>query len=94
MAHEGHEHAKPLDQISAIEAASVKVADLIQEGQLEVSWGRLDTANAQIARVNGRQNWLISYLDIGGRQRLELIFSMMGEFVSYAKIPMSNTAAN
>ena len=34
VAHEGHEHAKQLDQASAMEAASSKIATLIQEGQL------------------------------------------------------------
>ena len=30
MAHEGHKHAEQLDQTSAIEAASIKIAELIQ----------------------------------------------------------------
>ena len=94
MAHEGHEHAKQLDQASAIEAASIKMAELIKEGQLPSFWGEQDATHAQLARVNGLQNWIVSYLDSAGKQRLELIFSMMGEFVSFTKIPISDTAAN
>ncbi len=93
-AHEGHEHAKQLDQASAIEAASDKIGSLIEEGQLDPFWSAQETTNAQIARVNGLQNWIVSYLDSGSRQRLELVFSMTGEFVSFSKIPVSDTAAN
>ena len=39
MAHEGHEHAKQLDQASAIEAASIKMAELIQEGSVTLALG-------------------------------------------------------
>ena len=94
MAHEGHKHAEQLDQASAIEAASIKMAELIQEGQLTSTWAQQEAMNAQLARVNGLQNWIVSYLDSAGKQRLELIFSMMGEFVSFTKIPISDTAAN
>lgn len=94
MAHEGHEHAKQLDQASALEAASVKIAALIQEGQLTSSWSGQGAAHAQLARVNGLQNWIISYLDSGASERLELIFSMTGEFVSFTKRSISDTAAN
>ena len=94
MAHEGHEHAKQLDQASAIEAASIKMAELIQEGQLTSTWAQQEAMNAQLARVNGLQNWIVSYLDSAGKQRLELMFSMMGEFVSFTRIPISDTAAN
>ena len=93
MAHEGHKHAEQLDQASAIEAASIKMAELIQEGQLTSTWAQQEAMNAQLARVNGLQNWIVSYLDSAGKQRLELIFSMMGEFVSFTKIPISDTAA-
>ena len=94
IAHEGHEHAKQLDQASAIEAASIKMVELIQEGQLPPFWAQQDATHAQLARVNGLQNWIISYLDSEGKQRLELMFSMMGEFVSFTRIPISDTAAN
>ena len=94
MAHEGHEHAKQLDQASAMEAASSKIATLIQEGQLTSSWAGQDAVHAQLARVNGLQNWIISYLDSGGSERLELIFSMTGEFISFTKRSISDTAAN
>lgn len=94
IAHEGHEHAKQLDQASAMEAASTKMAELIQQGQLDASWARQDAANAQLARVNGLQNWIVSYIDGGGSQRLELFFSMAGELISFTKTPISDTAAN
>ena len=94
IAHEGHEHAKQLDQASAIEAASIKMVELIQEGQLPPFWAQQDATHAQLARVNGLQNWIISYLDSEGKQRLELMFSMMGEFISFTRIPISDTAAN
>ena len=94
MAHEGHEYAKQLDQASALGAASVKIAALIQEGQLTSSWSGQGAAHAQLARVNGLQNWIISYLDSGASERLELSFSMTGEFVSFTKRSISDTAAN
>ena len=34
-AHEGHEHAKQLDQASVIKAASDKIGGLLEEGHLD-----------------------------------------------------------
>jgi hypothetical protein len=93
-AHEGHEHASPLDQSSALESASLKMVELIEAGQLEHFWSSRDAENAQVARVNGLQNWIISYLDAESRNRLEVIFSMTGEFVSFSIRPLSDTASN
>ena len=94
LAHEGHEHAQQLDQATAVEAAATKMNELIDEGTLASSWATQAPAGAQLARVNGRQNWIVSYLDASARERLELIFTMTGEFVSMAKTPISGTAAN
>ncbi|MEQ8408457.1 MAG: DUF6488 family protein [Gammaproteobacteria bacterium] len=94
LAHEGHEHAQQLDQASAVQAAATKMNELINEGMLSSSWTTQTPAGAQLARVDGRQNWIVSYLDTAARERLELIFTMTGEFVSMAKMPISGTAAN
>ena len=94
LAHEGHEHAQQLDQATAVEAASTKMNELISEGLLASSWTKQAPAGAQLARVDGRQNWIVSYLDATARERLELIFTMTGEFVSMAKTPITDTAAN
>lgn len=94
LAHEGHEHARALDQAAAVEMASTKMNELIQEGLLPSKWATRAPAGAQLARVDGRQNWIVSYLDDAGQERLELIFTMMGEFVSMARTPISGTAAN
>lgn len=94
LAHEGHEHAQQLDQASAVQAAATKMNELISEGMLSSSWTTQAPAGAQLARVDGRQNWIVSYLDTAARERLELIFTMTGEFVSMAKTPISGTAAN
>lgn len=94
FAHEGHEHAQPMDQAKAVETASTKMIELIDQGQLASSWATQAPAGAQLARVNGRQNWIVSYLDDSARERLELIFTMTGEFVSMAKTPVADIAAN
>ena len=92
LAHEGHGHAQQLDQASAVATASTKMNELINEGQLASSWATQAPAGAQLARVNGRQNWIVSYLDASASERLELVFTMTGEFVSMSKTPI--TAAN
>ena len=92
-AHEGHEHAKQLDRASALESASLKMVELIEEGQLDRFWSIQDAENIQVARINGLQNWIISYLDPESRHRLEVIFSMAGVFVSFSIRPLSETAA-
>lgn len=94
LAHENHEHAQQLDQATAVETASMKMTELIDEGLLSNSWATQSPAGAQLARVNGRQNWIVSYLDAAARERLELIFTMTGEFISMAKTPINDTAAN
>lgn len=94
LAHEGHEHAQQLDQATAVEAAATKMNELITQGQIAPSWAMQTPAGAQIARINGIQNWVVSYLDATARERLELNFTMTGEFVSMAKTPVTDTAAN
>ena len=94
LAHDNHEHAQQLDQATAVETASVKMTELIGEGLLSSSWATQPPAGAQLARVNGRQNWIVAYLDATARERLEVIFTMTGEFVSMAKTPIKDTAAN
>ncbi|MEX2367438.1 MAG: DUF6488 family protein [Pseudohongiellaceae bacterium] len=92
-AHEGHEHAQQLDQAGAVETASTKMMELINEGALPSKWASKPPSGAQLARVNGRQNWVISYIDEAARERLELIFTMTGEYVSMTQTPVSGTAA-
>ena len=93
-AHEGHEHAQQLDQVSALETASVKMMELIETNQLSSQWATQVPAGAQLARIDGRQNWIVSYVDASAQQRLELIFTTTGEFVSMAQTPITGTAAN
>lgn len=93
LSHEGHEHAQQLDQAKAVETAAAKIVELIDEGLLSSSWATKPPSGAQLARVNGLQNWVVSYLDDSARERLELIFTMTGEFVSMAKTPISDSVA-
>ena len=84
-AHPGHGDVVQLDQSSAIEAASGKIEDLIGEGKLDSSWLERAEAKAQLARISGRQNWTVSYVDSERNQYLEMIFSMTGNFISFSK---------
>ena len=93
FAHEGHSHAQQLDQVTAVEAASTKMMELINNGQLSSKWAEQPPAGAQLARVNGLQNWIVSYLDDSARERLELMFTPTGEFVSMSKTPIASSAA-
>ena len=94
LAHEGHEHAKQLDQATAVETAGVKMQELISEGEVSAKWAAQAPANAQLARINGMQNWVVTYIDASANERLEMVFSMTGDYVSVAVMPVSNTAAN
>ena len=94
LAHEGHEHATQLDQVTAVETAGVKVQSLISEGEVAAKWASQAPASAQLARINGIQNWIVTYIDEAALERLELVFSMTGDYVSMAIMPVSDTAAN
>lgn len=94
IAHEGHEHATQLNQASAVETAGVKVQALISEGEVAAKWASQAPASAQLARINGIQNWIVTYIDEAALERLELVFSMTGDYVSMAIMPVSDTAAN
>lgn len=91
-AHPGHDDVVQLDQNSAIEAASGKIEDLIGEGILDAYWSEITEAKAQLARISGRQNWTVSYVNIESNNRLELIFSMTGNFISFSETTTSNAS--
>ncbi len=84
-AHPGHGDGLLLDQSSALEAANSKIEDLVEEGKLESFWLKRAEIKAQLVRVSGRRNWAVSYVDSERHQRLEMIFSMTGNFVSFSK---------
>ena len=92
IAHPGHDEAEQFDQNLAIEAAANKLEDLVKAGKLQSVWLEREVASAQLARVKGRQNWVVSYLDSGSNQRLELIFSFRGNFITFSKRTLSDTA--
>ncbi|MCG8415036.1 MAG: DUF6488 family protein [Pseudomonadales bacterium] len=93
-AHPGHDEVVQLTQETAIEAAEVKLAELIDTGELTSGWAEREPAGAQVARINGRQNWIVSYQDESARERLELVFSMTGEYLSMSKTALNSTASN
>jgi len=94
LAHPNHDDVVQLNQTTAVETATVKLTELIDEGSLPSSWAQKPPAGAQLARIDGRQNWIVSYLDESARERLELVFSMTGEYVSMNRTPINDTAAN
>ena len=85
-AHPGHGDVVQLDQNSAIEAASSKIKNLVGEGKLDSFWLERTEVKAQLVRVSGRQNWVVSYVDSESNQYLEMIFSMTGNFILFSKI--------
>ena len=84
-AHPGHGHVVQLDQSSAIEAANGKIEYLISEGKLDSFWLKRTEAKAQLTRISGRQNWTVSYVESESDKRLELVFSMTGNFISFSE---------
>ena len=94
IAHPGHDEAMQFDQNLAIEAASNKLEDLVKADKLQSFWLERDVASAQLARVKGRQNWVVAYLDSRSSQRLELIFSFRGNFITFSKKKLSDPATN
>ena len=44
-------------------------------------------------RIKGRQNWIVSYLDVDSNQRLEFIFSLTGNFITFSKRALSEAVA-
>ena len=92
IAHPGHDEVVQFDQNLAIEAASNKLEDLVKADKLQSFWLEREVASAQLARFKGRQNWVVAYLDSGSSQRLELIFSFRGNFITFSKRTLSDTA--
>tara|TARA_R110002073_G_scaffold150569_6_gene304744 strand:- start:529 stop:816 length:288 start_codon:yes stop_codon:yes gene_type:complete len=82
LAHESHEHAAPLDQTTAVTTADTKIKELIDEGKLTSKWAAKALATAELVRVDGIQNWVVSYTDEDKKERLQLIFTTTGEYVS------------
>jgi hypothetical protein len=82
LAHEGHEHAAPLDQVTAVETADIKIKELIDEGKLTSKWAAKAPTTAELVRVDGLQSWIVSYTDEDLKERLQLIFTTTGEYVS------------
>ena len=93
LAHPNHDDVVQLNQATAVEKASAKLIELVDEGSLPSSWAQKPASGAQLARIDGRQNWIVSYLDEPARERLELVFSLTGEYVSMDRTPISDTAA-
>ena len=91
LAHPGHDDSRQLDQKSAIAVAAKKLEDLVEADKLEAFWLGKEVATAQLARVKGRQNWIVSYVDDGGTMRVEFIFSLMGNFITFSKRTLSDT---
>mgnify|MGYP007062894872 FL=1 len=82
LAHEGHEHAAPHDQTTAVATADIKIKELIDEGKLTSKWAAKAPAMAELVRVSGIQNWVVSYTDEDMKESLQLIFTTTGEYVS------------
>jgi hypothetical protein len=82
LAHEGHEHAAPLDQAKAVATAGIKIKELIDEGKLTSKRATMAPATAELVRVDGLQNWVVSYTGEDLKERLQLIFTTTGEYVS------------
>lgn len=93
MAHPNHDEVTQLDQAAAVEKAAIKLMELINEGSLPSSWALKTPSSAQTVRIDGRQSWMVSYLDETARETLELIFSMTGEYVSMGRAPVAESAA-
>ena len=93
-AHPGHGDVVQLDQSSAIEAANVKIEDLIGEGKLDSSWLERTGTKAQLTRISGRQNWTVTYVGNESNKRLELVFSMIGNFISFSETAISGIASD
>lgn len=82
LAHEGHEHAVQLDQAAALEMASTKMMELVRDGKLRSKWATKVPVGAELVRVDGLQNWVVSYMDEDQKQRLQLFFTTTGEYIS------------
>ncbi len=92
-AHPNHDEVEQLTQETAIESAEVKLSELVDTGELSSVWTEQEPAGAQVARINGRQNWIVSYLDASAKERLELVFTMTGEYVSMSRTAIADTAS-
>ena len=93
-AHPGHGDVVQLDKNSAIETASGKIKDLIGEDKLDSSWLERAEAKAQLARISGRQNWTVTYVGGESNKRLELVFSMTGNFISFSETTITGIASD
>ena len=51
-------------------------------------------AKAQLARISGRQNWTVTYVGSESNKRLELVFSMTGNFISFSETAISGIASD
>ena len=93
-AHPGHGDVVQLDQSSAIEAARGKIEDLFGDRKFASSWLERAEAIAQLAWISGRQNWTVTYVGGESNKRLELVFSMTGNFISFSETTITGIASD
>ena len=73
---------------------SGKIEDLVREGKLDSFWLERAEVKAQLARISGRQNWTVTYVGSESNKRLELVFSMTGNFISFSETTITGIASD
>ena len=82
LAHEGHAEQQPLDQAQAITVAAETKLQLIEQGKLAAPWTEIASSTAELVRLEGIQNWVVSYVDVRDNKLLTMIFSNSGTYIS------------
>jgi len=83
LAHEGHGHGR-LAKEEVIAMAAETKAQFVEEGKLAQSWAKIESSTASLVRREGIQNWVVAFADTNRNERLTLVFSITGAFVSMA----------
>ena len=82
-AHPGHdEPAPPLDQAQATQVAVGQLAQLIEDGKVDSAWGKIDSSSAELKRVEGRQNWVVTFVDNQSKKVLTVMLTNTGTYLS------------
>lgn len=81
-AHENHGELAQIDRAAAIEMATNKLNELIEEGKVDSSWARIKAPVAELKRQEGKQNWVVSFVDDLNKKMLTVVFTNIGTYLS------------
>jgi len=79
---DGHDKPQALFKQQAIEAADYYRNGLIEKGMLNKQWKQAKVSNAELKRVEYRNNWVVTYTSSDDKS-LDIMMTSTGDFISH-----------